>query len=60
MMAHFFICYIISVCKMVVAERRGWGRRREVKREGGRDEGRERIHSQITKNVIFWDKVHRK
>lgn len=42
MITHFFIYYVISVCKMVVAERSGWGRRGEGEREGGKDKEKDR------------------
>lgn len=54
MITHFFIYYVISVCKMVVVERSGWGRRGEVKREGAKDEekdGKKRQKNTFPNNI---------
>lgn len=49
-----FLFYVIPVCKMVVAERSGSGRRGEVKREGGKDEekdGKKRQKNTFPNNI---------
>lgn len=54
MITHFFIYHVISVCKMVMAERTGWGKRGEVKREGGKDEeedGKKRQKNTFPNNI---------